>query len=135
MLCFFFKKLTNNSYRPWIRHYTKPCKRNQNTGLDEYFSPFLPFTATSLITLKASNFRLSTEYIILTKSKNRNQMRPKEKTNSVIPIQGSLCYSYPQILSDGGKKCLGILTKPKKIHGLKINLKKIQYQISECLRT
>lgn len=66
-------------------------------------------------------------------------MRSKEKTNSVIPIQGSLCYSYPQgvpqILSDGGKKCLGILTKPKKIHGLKINLKKIQYQISECLRT
>ena len=113
MLCFFFKKLTNNSYRPWIRHYTKPCKRNQNTGLDEYFSPFLPFTATSLITLKASNFRLSTEYIILTKSKNWNQMRSKEKTNSEIrflyniPTRSSLCYSYPQgvpqILSDFNK--------------------------------
>ena len=93
----FFKKLTNNSYRSWIRHYTKPCDRNQKTGLDEYFCPLHPFAAAGLITLKASNFRLSTEYLILTKSKNWNQMRSIEKTNNMmsflydIPTQSSVC--------------------------------------------
>ena len=91
------KKLTNNSYRSWIRHYTKPCDRNQKTGLDEYFCPLHPFAAAGLITLKASNFRLSTEYFILTKSKNWNQMRSIEKTNNMmsflydIPTQSSVC--------------------------------------------